>query len=610
MAHRLIKQAIENYVPAIEEVIATPAYSEVRYEKQQVLKWTSAYKTVYYTYLSNGKYITVPTQVYDGKPYYVEELVPIYTSHPAVVGVAGRDATTITDGQIGWNAGAQSLAVMDGDFVMQCTVSSIVQGVLIGLQPGGQPSASFNTLEYAVLVAGAKPSAVEKGVIKAAGSLFSGDIQVRIQRVDGVITCQAGSLAYTSPVKSAGPMAMSAVMYAGTDYVDNPQFGALSQFESSGGWGWGDGTGIYALKLTSPWDWAGFASINDGEVRMVIDVELRAGDDDLSSVNLVMDEPAIQASGFSDIDLAVATLVIPLSMTALGTSVDVGTVAMSFGMTMRSGDYDYGEVALVIDDISVYALSDEQPAGDVSTVEATFFGDYYLVDPVAYATLIDGLSIGSSLELLMSMDADLADHLALIDETNIALIIQALLDNRIGLDDASQRSSRDIFDYVNSVTGLAGYYDFSGNTFATNLVTGTVSRYAGFDFDGFCRVGMKTYAFRKDGLYTLGAENDNGAFIGTRVDFAAEDFGSAQSKRVGNIFMGLSTDGQVFVRTEEDGGQEMIYRAYQRKAEFRADMARGRASRFWRLRLEVVDGSYAELDNIEWVLTPTGRRSS
>jgi hypothetical protein len=54
----------------------------------------------------------------------------------------------------------------------------------------------------------------------------------------------------------------------------------------------------------------------------------------------------------------------------------------------------------------------------------------------------------------------------------------------------------------------------------------------------------------------------------------------------------------------------MVYRAYQRRSEYRADMQRGRASRFWRLRLEIVDATFLEVDNIEWVVTPSGRRSS
>lgn len=613
MAHRLIKQAIETYVPAVKEVIAAPAYTEVRYETREVTKWTDVYKTVNYTYyhLFNGtvyEYI-IPTRVFAGVPYTVVESVPVYIDHPATTAVAGRDAV-VTDAGIGWNGGAQSVEVLDGDFAIECIVSSLSQGVLVGIQPAGLASGVFNQLTHAILISGNKASAVENGAIKLAGGSFAGNLIVRISRVAGVVTAQAGTLRYVSPVQSNGPMVMSAVMYAGSDYVDDPQFSNTTSLSSVGDWGWGDGSGIFSLRAKSPWGWAGKASINDGEVRMSMSVDLISNDEDFSEVRLVMDAPTVSAGGF-DIPTADSTVVlIPMQMQAIGISIGLMSGSLEFGMTMRSGDYDYSDVSLTLDGIDVFAILADAPNGSEEATEAAFMGDFYIVDPTAYASIVESLSIGSQLDLIMSLDADLADHLALMDDADVVSVILALIENKIGLADSSLSASRDIFNYVNSITGLSGGYDFSGHTYATNIVTGAVSRYAGFDFNGFCRVGMKSFAFRPDGLYALGADSDDGTAIGTRVDFAAEDFGSAQSKRVGNVFMGLSTDGQVFVRTTEDGGEEKIYRGYQRREEFRADMQRGRSSRFWRLRLEVVEASFTELDNIEWVITSTGRRSS
>jgi hypothetical protein len=621
MAHRLIKQAIETYVPAVAEVVAIPAYSEVSYVKKAVTKTGGKAQStipvpVYgpvkdeYGRTSQGiiGYTAAPTST-----YVVYEDVPVYTFHPGVPGIPGKDAVTLTDQQFGWNSGAQSVDSVDGDFQIHCAVDASVQGVLVGIQAAGGQSGSFNSVEHGILIASAQPVAViERGVNKSTGALVAGQVFITISRAAGAVTYRIGETPiYTSAVMSSGPMVMSAVMYAGSDAVDDPRLSELTSLASTGEWGWGSGSGFYELRMRSSWGWNGHAAVNDGEVRMSFDVDISTKDEEFSSVLLELDAPVlVRASGFDDIDLASAAGVIPMSMQAMGISIDVGAVSLDLSTTMRASEYDYGETILLLDGMEVFALSDEQPAGVVTVGEIAFMGDYYFVDPVVYASLVSSLSVGSSFDLLMSMEADLADHLMLMDETSIALMIQALLENRIGIADASTRSARDVFDYVDSITGLAGQYDFSGTTFATNLVTGTVGRYAGFDFDGFCRVGMQSYGFRADGLYLLGAQNDNGSAIGTRVDFAAEDFGSVQSKRVGNIFMGLSTDGQVYVRTEEDGEQQMTYRAYQRKAEFRADMQRGRASRFWRLRLEVVEATHTELDNVEWVITPTGRRSS
>jgi hypothetical protein len=612
MAHRLIKQAVAAYLPAIQEVIARPAYSEVIYTLESVLKYKKTYQTVNLTYYVNGRYFTIPTRLYSSTAYWVDEMVATYINHPAVEAVEGRDAQYLTDSQIGWNGGAQSLAVSSGDFFMQATVNSSVQGVLVGIQGSGLPSGVFNSLEHAVLVSGSRVSIVESGNTVLDAVAFAGDLLITIQRIGSQITYQAGSLIdYVSTRPSTGSKAMSAVLYAGTDYVDDPSFGAPGLMSSRGDWAWGDGSGVYSLKVSSPWQWPGFASLNDGELSLIIDMDMRASDEDYSAVTLEMDEPIIsKAAGFSEVDLAVATVDIPVVMQALGIDIDIGRSSMSFGSTMRASDYDYGEVALVMDEPSLTAISEELPEGEVNAADLVYVGDYYIVDPMAYVDVVESLSVGSGFELILGMSVDLADYLSLFDEIDVRQIILALLTNNIGLADSSLRSSRDVFDYIDSVTGLAGSYDFSGHTYATNIVSGAVGRYAGFDFDGFCRVGMNSYGIRSDGLYKLGSENDNGSAIGTRVDLSAEDFGSAQGKRVGNIFMGLSTDGKVYVRMTDDAKQEFIYRAYQRRDEYRADMGRGSKSRFWRLRLEVVDASRTELDNIEWVITSTGRRSS
>jgi hypothetical protein len=621
MAHRLTKEAITTYVSAIQEVVAAPAYTTVTYERRAVTSYSGGQASTtpvpqygFYTdrYGRKVQGIIGFTFPKPGIPStrYVD--VPIYTYHPAVVGVVGRDATTLTDGQLGWNAGAQSVGIIDGDFVVECVVDSAVQGVLVGIQPAGGQVASFNALEHAVLISPSQsPSAVERGSIKATGGPVSGAIKVRIERINGKVRCLAGeSLSYSSSTRSSGPMVMSAVICSGGDSVDDARLLSVHTLSSTGDWGWGTGSADARLQASSTWSLGGYASINDGHARLIIDLSVFASEGDYSAAEMRLDEPALKASGFNDVDLSVAVMALPMTLSALGVSIDIGSASSVTTMTMRSGDYDYGDASLVIDHMSVYSLSNDEPQGYESASEALFVGDYYVVDPVAYATLVDSLQLGSAYDLILRMDLDLADHLVLMDEASIGLIISALLENKIGLADASVRTSRDTFEYINSVTGLSGLYDFTGSTYSTNILTGAVSRYAGFDFDGFCRVGMDTYGYRKDGLYRIGGDTDGGSYIGARADFGAEDFGTAQGKRVGNIFMGLATDGQVYVRTVEDGDQEMVYRAYERKGEYRADMQRGRASRFWRLRLEVVESNYAELDNIEWVLTQTGRRSN
>ena len=242
-----------------------------------------------------------------------------------------------------------------------------------------------------------------------------------------------------------------------------------------------------------------------------------------------------------------------------------------------------------VNDPSVEAYS-------VDIENAGMSGSFTLTDGcgferIFYADFSGSIGLSSESEGSVFIVASTESFLVLVDGLGASVIVVAGMSGTINLSGAAGAESLELLQY------------------ATNLVSGAVTRYSGFDFDGFCRVGMDTYGFKHDGLYRIDGASDSGLPINALIEFQADDFGSPQGKRAGNIFLGLDTDGNVLVRTIEDSGREMNYRAYQRRSEFRADMARGRASRFWSLRLEISDSSHAQLDNIEWVVSTNGRRT-
>lgn len=295
--------------------------------------------------------------------------------------------------------------------------------------------------------------------------------------------------------------------------------------------------------------------------------------------------------GFTAVDYVSVGLVLPIDMLALGEELEVGRAFGTFDISSQGGEYSYANAAMRIDEPEVWALSIEAPTGQVDAADALFAFDNYSFDPIIYALISENLGVVGKIDLLISIDADLSEHLALMTSADAPMILRAMIDNRIKFSDSLANINRMLIQY------------------ATNLATGAVGRYDGFNFEGFCRVGMTTFGYRGDGLYRIGADDDNGELVSAMLELAADDFGTAQGKRVGNVFLGLATDGDVYVRLVEDDQTERTYRAYQRRAEHRADFAKGAKSRFWRLRLEITDASQVELDNIEWVLAPTGRRT-
>lgn len=257
-----------------------------------------------------------------------------------------------------------------------------------------------------------------------------------------------------------------------------------------------------------------------------------------------------------------------------------GTKAIQAVLFAAGDAVDSPSLASYSSDISQAVLSDT-----ISFVDGLGY------EPHVFGEMSSTITLTSDGAGQITILAGMEDFITFLDGAGVDLIILAGMESKITFTDGAGASSQAMLQY------------------ATNLATGAVTRYEGFTFDGFCRVGMNTYAFRKEGLYLVESTSDDGAPITAQIDFPAEDFGSTQGKRIGNLFLGLQTDGYVYARTVEDSGQEMNGTAYRRRSEMRADFGRGRASRHWRLRLDIVEASTAELDNIEWVVVATGRRT-
>jgi hypothetical protein len=79
-------------------------------------------------------------------------------------------------------------------------------------------------------------------------------------------------------------------------------------------------------------------------------------------------------------------------------------------------------------------------------------------------------------------------------------------------------------------------------------------------------------------------------------------------KRLDTAYLGVRTDGQVFVRVVADDGRERIYRAAGQANVRRSNLGKGVAGRYWNLKLELVDASFCEVDSIELSVGATIRR--
>lgn len=516
------------------------------------------------------------------------------TCYPAVLDVPGIDAVFNTSANLGWNAGAASATAVAGGAHAQFSFGVSNVGSLAGFSPVGSAVGEFNAITHGVLYAGDTLQVVEGGSASVdTGITPTSGTVVRMSRTRGVVTYEVDDWSYVSAVHSTGDIQLSAALYAAGDYIDNPQFFGGTPLSARSSWGWSDDVTRRSLRADSVWGWTAAVELNDGEVYTTIDMDMVASDYVLGSLAGVVADISVDAqAGFAAIEASGISFAMELVGSALGQSVVGGDILADIPVYTVGAEDDYGYCTGEVADVSVIAVDTGEAPGSGSYTEGLYLRDRIAADPVLYALLSEHMSIGDLIEVIIALDASLLDTLVALDEADATSVLYALINSGIAMSDDAASTRATLLQY------------------ATNLVTGAVARYEGFDFQGFCSVGLDTYGWKPDGLYRIGAETDNGALISAMVDFAANDFDTTQRKRMDAVFFGLSTDGDMLAKVTDDNGDSVTYRVMPRGSEARANMQRGDSSRYWRVQLQIIDATYAELDNVEWVVGATGRRTT
>lgn len=192
---------------------------------------------------------------------------------------------------------------------------------------------------------------------------------------------------------------------------------------------------------------------------------------------------------------------------------------------------------------------------------------------------MDSLSVASSAELSIILELSSIDAVRLEDDATLGSIVELLSMERIAVNSSiSSDLQREALQY------------------AVNIATGAISTYEGFDFSGFVNVGDECFAWRADGLYKIGSGNTH---IRAAIDFGITDFGDAGVKRADAAWIGVRTDGDVFLKVSTDSDVNMVYRVIDSENYGKASLAKGASGRFWGLKLELEDASFAAVDSIE-----------
>ena len=143
-----------------------------------------------------------------------------------------------------------------------------------------------------------------------------------------------------------------------------------------------------------------------------------------------------------------------------------------------------------------------------------------------------------------------------------------------------------------------------------------VSQYCRNKFDSMCKFGGKYLGAGRDGIATLDdAETDAGIIIDSIIELPLTDFGISHQKRLRSIYIGYETEGSLKLTVTNDEGNEREYTLSALKTSNlqhggKVSIDRDGKGRYWKLKIENVDGCDFSLDMIEIIPVILGRKPS
>ena len=143
-----------------------------------------------------------------------------------------------------------------------------------------------------------------------------------------------------------------------------------------------------------------------------------------------------------------------------------------------------------------------------------------------------------------------------------------------------------------------------------------VSQYCNHKFDSIVKFGERYIGAGQDGIATLDdAETDGGAVIDSVIELPLTDFGISHQKRLRSIYIGYETEGSLKLTVTNDEGNVREYTLTALTAGNiqhggKVSINRDGKGRYWKLKIENVNGCDFSIDMIEVIPVILGRKPS
>lgn len=284
-----------------------------------------------------------------------------------------------------------------------------------------------------------------------------------------------------------------------------------------------------------------------------------------------------------------------LTLTGGGTGL-TGTIGQVDGaispLRGLASEGPYGESAVTLPTLSAFGFEE----GEVTSFFPVATSDVRFT--VLRSVVAVGFNVRSEPEVFFSVSAIAsAEHLKFITESDVDFAVTSALTAAFSAHSTSGAWFRSITDEV-------------VETWVINADTGAVSRYEGYEFNSFAKIGQGYYGMKEDGLYLL----DKGDGVVESDVFAAvslgkQTFGTSARKRISNVYVSGRSETRMQLRVLA-GDEEYVYAARASAENMqtqRIDTGKGLVANYLEFDL-INEGGEFEVDSIEFAVTPTSRR--
>jgi len=146
---------------------------------------------------------------------------PALPEQKAQAAISYRPRTVVQDFGLRWNAGARSIAELDGNGAATFRVPTAV-GAVVGFNDVDEDAGYLN-IEHGLYFRRQTFQVMEQGVAKTPDSVFSGSDTFKIERIGGRVRYfRNDGLVYTSTAPSTGRVFLDASLYSGGDTIESP----------------------------------------------------------------------------------------------------------------------------------------------------------------------------------------------------------------------------------------------------------------------------------------------------------------------------------------------------------------------------------------------------